>query len=241
MEIEFARALSGLNVSSDSFLGIDQVDCAASSSYTGQFGSSDSVGRSSVASTNSSTAGAGGRPRSASNQSRPSFGSNRSIVSGKPKLDSFRSREGRLRLERLESVPQGRDQDYIEYGESRQHLRGVESPDVSGPKTVNKAEHDQDSADEYVELAHPNGRLSNVRLSVSESEQVGRVVSPGSDYMSMDGSKNKMMASMSTVLCQLGQDPSSSFIDMNYNSKRTPFNPGSVSDDFTALPMDYTP
>ena len=31
MEIEFARALSGLNVSSDSFLGIDQVDYAASS------------------------------------------------------------------------------------------------------------------------------------------------------------------------------------------------------------------
>ena len=161
------------------------------------------MGRSSVANTNSSTAGAGGRPRSASNQSRPSFGSNRSIVSGKPKLDS-----------------KGRDHDYIEYGYSRQHLRGVESPDVSGPKSVNKAEHDQDSADEYVELAHPNGRLSNVRLSVSESEQVGRVVSPGSDYMSMDGSKNKMMASMSTVLCQLGQDPSSSFIDMNYNSMK---------------------
>ena len=116
MEIEFSRAFSGLNVSSDSFLGIDQVDCAASSSYTGQFGSSDSVGRSSVANTNSSTASAGGRPRSASNQSCPSFGSNRSIVSGKPKLDS-----------------QGRDQDYIEYGDSRQHLRGVESTDVSGP------------------------------------------------------------------------------------------------------------
>ena len=225
MEIEFSRAFSGLNVSSDSFLGINQVDCAASSSYTGKFGSSDSVGRSSVANTNFSTAGAGGRPRSASNQPRPSFGSNKGIVSGKPKLDS-----------------QGRDQDYIEYGDSRQHLRGVESPNVSGPKSVNKAEHDQDSADEYVELAHPNGRLSNVRWSVSKvSEQVGKVVSPGSDYMSMDGSKNKIMASMSTVLCQLGQDPSSSFIDMNYNSKRTPFNPGSVSDDFTALPMDYTP
>ena len=151
MEIEFSRAFSGLNVSSDSFLGIDQVDCAASSSYTGQFGSSDSVGRSSVANTNSSTAGAGGRPRLASNQSRPSFGSNRSIVSGKSKLDS-----------------QGRDQEYIDYGDSRQHLRGVESPDVSGPKTVNKAEHDQDSADEYVELAHPNGRLSNIRWSVSK-------------------------------------------------------------------------
>jgi hypothetical protein len=117
----------------------------------------------------------------------------------------------------------------------------VESPDVSGPKIVNKAEHDQDSADEYVELAHPNSRLSNARLSVSESEQVGRVVSPGSDYMSMDGSKNKMVASMSTVLCQLGQDPSASYIDMNYNSKRTPSYPGSVSDDFTYLPMDYTP
>jgi hypothetical protein len=33
MEIEFARALSGLNVSSNSLLGIDQVDWAASSSY----------------------------------------------------------------------------------------------------------------------------------------------------------------------------------------------------------------
>ena len=59
--------------------------------------------------------------------------------------------------------------------------------------------------------------------------------------MSMDGSKNKMVASMSTVLCQLGQDPSASYIDMNYNSKRTPSHPGSVSDDFTYLPMDYTP
>lgn len=241
MEIEFARALNGLNVSSDSFLGIDQVDCAAASSYTGQFGSSDSVGRSSVASTNSSTTGAGGRPRSASNQFRPSFGSNRSIVSGKPKLDSFRSREGRTRLERLESVPQGRDQDYIEYGESRQHLRGLESPDVSGPKTASKTGHDQDSADEYVELANPASRSSDGRLSVSESEQVGRVVSPGSDYMTMDGSKNKMVASMSTVFCQIGQDPSSSYIDMNFQNKRTSSHTGSVSDDFTYLPMDYTP
>lgn len=241
MEIEYARALSGLNVSSESFLGIDQVDCAAACSYTGQFGSSDSVGRSSVASTNSSTTGAGGRPRSASNQFRPSFGSNRSIVSGKPKLDSFRSREGRARLERLESVPQGRDQDYIEYGESRQHLRGLESPDVSGPKIVNKTEHDQDSADEYVELANPASRSSDVRLSVSESEQIGRVVSPGSDYMTMDGSKNKMVGSMSTVFCRIGQDPSASYIDMNFQNKRTPSQTGSVSDEFTYLPMDYTP
>ncbi|KAI9558787.1 putative insulin receptor substrate [Daphnia sinensis] len=241
MEIEFARALSGLNVSSDSFSGIDQVDCAAASSYTGQFGSSDSVGRSSVASTNSSTTGAGGRPRSASNQFRPSFGSNRSIVTGKPKLDSFRSREGRTRLERLESVPQGRDQDYIEYGESRQHLRGLESPDVSGPKTANKTEHDQDSADEYVELANPASRSSDVRLSVSESEQIGRVLSPGSDYMTMDGSKNKMAGSMSTVFCQIGQDSSASYIDMNFPNKRTPSQTGSVSDEFTYLPMDYTP
>ncbi|XP_057369287.1 mucin-17-like [Daphnia carinata] len=242
MEIEFARGLSGLNVSSDSFSGIDQVDCAAASSYAGQFGSSDSVGRSSVASTNSSTTGAGGRPRSASNQFRPSFGSNRSIVTGKPKLDSFRSREGRARLERLESVPQGRDQDYIEYGESRQHLRGgLESPDVSRPKSVTKTDHDQDSADEYVELAQPASRSSVARLSVSESEQIGRVLSPGSDYMTMDGSKNKMVGSMSTVFCQIGQDPSSSYIDMNFQNKRTPSQTGSVSDEFTYLPMDYTP
>ena len=70
------------------------------------------VVRSSVTSTNSSTADAGGRSRSASHQSRPSFGSNRSIVGGKPKLNSFRFREGRARLERLESDPQDRDQDY---------------------------------------------------------------------------------------------------------------------------------
>ena len=68
------------------------------------------VVRSSVTSTNSSTADAGGRSRSASHQSRPSFGSNRSIVGGKPKLNSFRFREGRARLERLESDPQDRDQ-----------------------------------------------------------------------------------------------------------------------------------
>ena len=251
MEMEF-RALNGFNTSTDS-LGIDQVDCATSSSYNGQFGSSDSVGRSSVASTNSSTTGAGGRPRSASNQSRPSFGSNRSIVvggggGGKPKLDSFRSREGRARLDRLESVPQGRDQDYIEYGESRQHLRGgLESPDVSGPKSVGKTDHDQDSADEYVELAQPASRSSHARLSVSESEHAtgnSGVVSPGSDYMSMDASssKNKTVASLNRVLYQIARDPSSpGYIDMNYNSKRTPSHPGSVTDDFTYLPMDYTP
>ena len=100
------------------------------------------VVRSSVTSTNSSTADAGGRSRSASHQSRPSFGSNRSIVGGKPKLNSFRFREGRARLERLESDPQDRDQDYIECGESRQHLRGLESPNVSGPKSVNKTDND---------------------------------------------------------------------------------------------------
>lgn len=258
MELEF-RALNGFNTSSDS-LGVDQVDCTAAS-YTGQFGSSDSVGRSSVASTNSSTTGASGRPRSASNQSRPSFGSNRSIVGGgsgggggKPKLDSFRSREGRARLERLESVPQGRDQDYIEYGESRQHLRGgLESPDVSRPKSVTKTDHDQDSADEYVELAQPASRSSVARLSVSESERASNsgVVSPGSDYMAMDHGSNPnkvAAASLNTVLCQIARDPltsssSSSYIDMNYNSKRTPAgsHPGSVSDDFTYLPMDYTP
>lgn len=251
MEIEFARNLNGLNNSCDS-LGVDQVDCAVS--FVGQFGSSDSVGRSSVASTNSSTTGTGGRPRSASNQSRPSFGSNRSIVGGKVKLDSFRSREGRARLERLESVPQGRDQDYIEYGQNRaqQQLRGLESPDVSGPKSIARTD-DHDSADEYVELAHPasagsnhsnNTRSSMARLSISESDRGSGVISPGSDYMTMDGtsssSANKQVtATLQTVVCPIAREPN--YMDMNYNSRRTPSHPGSVSDDFDYLPMDFTP
>ena len=263
MELNFNRGLNGLHNTSSDSLGVDQVDGAINSSYsTGQYGSTDSVGRSSVASTNSSTTG---RPRSASNQSRPSTGSSRGISSaGKPKLESFRSREGRLRLERLESVPQGRDQDYIEYGENKaaaaaaaaaaaQQHRGLESPDIGPNPSKSKKEHQEhDSADEYVELAQPAAQhrssISGVRLSVSEMEQTASgLVSPaGSEYMVMDGpsSRSKTTGSLNAVLHKIaGHHQPSDYIDMNYGGghKRTPSHPGSVSDDLSYLPMDFTP
>ena len=90
---------------------VDQVDGKETDlSKAAQFGSSDSVSRGSLTSTNSGS----GRLRAGS----------RSSSGFRPKAESFRARERkmtgvRVDSERLESVPQGKDQDYIEYGESK--------------------------------------------------------------------------------------------------------------------------
>lgn len=243
--------LMELHFSSDSLAGVDQTDGAASSSYTTQFGSTDSFGRASVASTTSSTGG--GRPRSAtgqSGQSRPStismgrLGHNATIGSGssgsvsgslgqKNKLDSFRrDRKGRLELDRLESVPQGRDQDYIEYGDHRKQQppqQQIESPDVNGPKLHSSCSRMSDEQgeleDEYVELANPVGstgsrRNSNVRssrnsvprVSVTETEHSASnssISSPlAGDYMIMEYKNNVVANSLNSVLYQLAHEGS---------------------------------
>lgn len=216
MEIEFQR--NGFHLSADS---VDQTDGVSSSSYAPQFGSTDSVGRSST-----SSSGLG--------RSRSSVGQRPSLVgrSGK-KIEPFRAAI-RPRLERLESVPQGRDQDYIEVGDHQ--ALSLDSPDVSGPRNLEK-HHD---SDEYVELARPDrSRESVPRLSVSELPS--SATSPGEgDYMSMDMSKS-MAASLTTVLCRIAQEPSS-YMDMNFGSRTRPSSqPGSVTEDLSYLPMDFTP
>ena len=90
---------------------VDQIDGKeVDLSKTAQFGSSDSVGRGSLTSTNSGS----GRLRAGS----------RSSAGFRAKGESFRARDRKMTgvrndSERLESVPQGKDQDYIEYGESK--------------------------------------------------------------------------------------------------------------------------
>ena len=165
---------------------MDQVDGKeADLSKTTQFGSSDSVSRGSLTSTNSGS----GRLRAGS----------RSSSGFRPKSDSLRARGGGGGVdsgERLESVPQGKDQDYIEYGESKLKKRnsqeekekekasGADGHAVAGEwlggiqrstrshtfSSLAKSGSDQhvndaDSADEYVELASPSSASSNNKSS----------------------------------------------------------------------------
>lgn len=230
MEIEFANGLGGNGG------GIDTTDSGG-----GNFGSTDSVGASSIASTNS-----GGRPRSASNSRRPAQRSSGAVKA----KESFRTRPG-SKLERLESVPQGRDQDYIEYGQQMlNNSLGSPSTELSSPRILG----DHDSADEYVELAKPVSSRSNsrsaTRLSIPDGPAGGSsgVPSPlpGSDYLVMDYGKNSsVIASLNTVLCQIAKEPgnasSSSYMDMNYNKSQPMSQAASVSDNESYLPMDFTP
>jgi len=232
MEIEFANGLGGNGG------GIDTTDSGG-----GNFGSTDSVGASSIASTNSG----GGRPRSASNNSRRPAQRSSGAVKAK---ESFRTRPG-SKLERLESVPQGRDQDYIEYGQQMlNNSLGSPSAELSSPRILG----DHDSADEYVELAKPVSSRSNsrsaTRLSIPDGPAGGSsgVPSPlpGSDYLVMDYGKNSsVIASLNTVLCQIAKEPgnasSSSYMDMNYNKSQPMSQAASVSDNESYLPMDFTP
>ena len=237
--------LMELHFSSDSLAGVDQTDGAASSSYTTQFGSTDSFGRASVASTTSSAGGMGsGRPSSATGQSRPSV---IGPVGQKNKLDSFRrDRKGRSELDRLESVPQGRDQDYIEYGGKQQ----IESPDVNGPKPQSLSSLSRISGgeqdDEYVELANPitgsrrnsnarSSRSSVPRVSVTETEHSADSSSISSpltgDYMTMDYKNSAVANSLNSVLYQLAREgtarqqqsvgSSAGYMDMNFNKSPT--------------------
>ena len=216
MEMDFHR--NGFYLSNDS---VDQTDGVSSSSCAPQYGSTDSVGRSSTSSSGL------GRSRSSVGQ-RPSL----SGRNGK-KMEPFRAAI-RPRLERLESVPQGRDQDYIEVGDH--HALSLDSPDVIGPRNLGSSAGHHDS-DEYVELARPD-RSSVPRLSVSEL--TSSATSPGDDYMSMDMSKS-MTASLTTVLCRIAQEPSS-YMDMSFGNRTRPSSqPGSVSEDLSYLPMDFTP
>lgn len=251
MEIEFCN-MNGLGG------GVDVTD-GAPSSYAATYGSTDSVGHASVASTSSGGGGNGGiRPRSASN-SRPTRGTVSRNVGVKAK-ESFRGRPGKL--ERLESVPQGRDQDYIYYGLEQDKQpdfhTSLGSPEISSPRILG----DQDSADEYVELVTPagGGRLASHREGVSRLPLPGNADSAGShsglpsplpgDHLTTDyGKTNSVAASLNTVLCQIAKEPGdsgppSAYMEMNCNSSKSsqpPSQPASVSDNEGYLPMDYTP
>ena len=221
--------------------GMDVVDGTPSSSYAATFGSSDSVSHASVGS--ASSTGGGGRSRSASN-SRPSLiGASRNSI-GKTK-ESFRARPGKL--ERLESVPQGRDQDYIEVLQ-QSHQTSIGSPEMNSPRILG----DNDSADEYVELARPSTGGSRSRLSIPDGQQSGSSVSspqPG-EYLAMDygknGGANNPTTLLNSVACQIAREPPgmrSAYMDMSYSNRpsQPSSQPASVSDNEGYLPMDYTP
>ena len=144
------------------------------SSCLSAYGSSESVGRASVSSSNSALGTTGARVRPVSRSSSTAAGR----VASKT-----RDRKGRPELERLESVPQGRDQDYIEFGENKakqqqqqQQLLSADIGDVTddlspsrpgsslsliarrGLKNSNNNNNmndDDDSTDEYVQLVAP--------------------------------------------------------------------------------------
>ena len=142
----------------------------------------------------------------------------------------------------------------------------ISRPSSSSSKNAaSRKGEDNDSADEYVELARPSSALAHTasrkstsrssvpRVSVTESE--GQQ-SPLSDYMAMDFSKSTppssapIPAALQAVACQIVREaqalPSngnSGYMDMTYPAgKQTPSSqPASVSDGESYLPMDFTP
>ena len=142
----------------------------------------------------------------------------------------------------------------------------ISRPSSSSSKNAaSRKGEDNDSADEYVELARPSSALAHTasrkstsrssvpRVSVTESE--GQQ-SPLSDYMAMDFSKSTppssapIPAALQAVACQIVREaqalPSngnSVYMDMTYPAgKQTPSSqPASVSDGESYLPMDFTP
>ena len=288
MEMEFSREAPKVTgnsyVSAESLAicsagGLEQMD-VSDGAYLASYGSSESVSRASNSSNNSGS----GRPRSRSSSTACSAAplNHRSVAAAgvstsnaptvtKPKLDSVRSRERKSRgeLERLESVPQGRYQDYIECSDGRRNSGYKVAADnlarcgsADGCRSLHNhnnktgpGRQEEDSADEYVELAKPpssgsSSRKSSMRgsvpkVSITDSEHAP-AAGVNNDYMLMDYGKNSALPAPSAVQRKLVCDQASAdqYLIMNFasnSSKSALSQPASVSDSESYLPMDFTP